>query len=149
WGTWRVGGEWRGLLPVHRNAAAKNSGWRGRGLDIDGGGRGGVRANFRLRWARLPGVSGLRPLTAFGIPVLYYSRTGNTPRPAPQAARGVAEVNGVAARVRSVPPVAPVTVVAHPPDPDDGAPYATLQDLRECAGLILGSPTRFGTMAAP
>jgi NAD(P)H dehydrogenase (quinone) len=53
------------------------------------------------------------------------------------------------ARVRSVPPVAAVTAVAHPPVPDEGAPYATLQDLHDCAGLILGSPTRFGNMAAP
>lgn len=83
------------------------------------------------------------------ILILYYSRTGNIARLARHVARGVAEVGGVGARVRSVPPVAPVTVVAQPPEPDDGAPYATLQDLRECAGLILGSPTRFGTMAAP
>jgi len=48
-----------------------------------------------------------------------------------------------------VPPVAPVTDVAQPPEPDDGAPYATLADLDECAGLVLGSPTRFGNMAAP
>jgi NAD(P)H dehydrogenase (quinone) len=53
------------------------------------------------------------------------------------------------ARLRSVPPVAPVTETAAPPEPDDGAPYATLADLRDCAGLVLGSPTRFGNMAAP
>jgi NAD(P)H dehydrogenase (quinone) len=53
------------------------------------------------------------------------------------------------ARIRSVPPVAPVTATAAPPEPDEGAPYATLADLRECAGLLLGSPTRFGNMAAP
>jgi NAD(P)H dehydrogenase (quinone) len=51
--------------------------------------------------------------------------------------------------LRSVPPVAAVTATAQSPVPDDGAPYATLDDLRECAGLILGSPTRFGNMAAP
>jgi NAD(P)H dehydrogenase (quinone) len=48
-----------------------------------------------------------------------------------------------------VPPVAAVTQIAQPPVPDEGAPYATLDDLRECAGLIFGSPTRFGNMAAP
>jgi NAD(P)H dehydrogenase (quinone) len=53
------------------------------------------------------------------------------------------------ARLRSVPPVAAVTAVAQAPVPDDGAPYATLQDLRDCDALILGSPTRFGNMAAP
>ena len=53
------------------------------------------------------------------------------------------------ARLRSVPPVAPVTATATPPVPDDGAPYVTKSDLAECAGLALGSPTRFGNMAAP
>jgi len=64
-------------------------------------------------------------------------------------ARGVEEVAGMHARVRSVPPVAPITQAAAPPVPEEGAPYATLADLRECAGVILGSPTRFGNMAAP
>jgi NAD(P)H dehydrogenase (quinone) len=53
------------------------------------------------------------------------------------------------ARVRSVPPVAPVTQTAAPPEPDEGAPYVARADLDECAGLVLGSPTRFGNMAAP
>jgi NAD(P)H dehydrogenase (quinone) len=53
------------------------------------------------------------------------------------------------ARVRSVPPVAAVTSLAQPPVPEVGAPYASIDDLRECSGLILGSPTRFGNMAAP
>jgi len=83
------------------------------------------------------------------ILILYYSRTGAVAQLARHVARGVEEVPGIAARLRSVPPVAPVTAVAQPPVPEEGAPYATLQDLRECAGLILGSPTRFGTMAAP
>ncbi|UXI67461.1 NAD(P)H:quinone oxidoreductase [Tahibacter amnicola] len=83
------------------------------------------------------------------ILVLYYSRHGATAQMARLVARGVAEIDGVGARLRQVPPVAPVTQVAAPPEPDDGAPYATLQDLRDCAGLILGSPTRFGNMAAP
>jgi NAD(P)H dehydrogenase (quinone) len=64
-------------------------------------------------------------------------------------ARGVEEVPDMRARLRQVPPVAPVTEVAQPPEPDEGAPYVTRQDLIECAGLALGSPTRFGNMAAP
>ena len=83
------------------------------------------------------------------ILVLYYSRTGKTAELARQVARGVAEVEGVDARLRSVLPVAVTTQTAQPPVPDDGAPYATLADMRECAGLVLGSPTRFGNMAAP
>jgi NAD(P)H dehydrogenase (quinone) len=83
------------------------------------------------------------------ILVLYYSRNGKTAQLARLVARGVEEVPGVRARLRSVPPVAPVTETAAPPEPDDGAPYATLADLRDCAGLVLGSPTRFGNMAAP
>ncbi len=81
--------------------------------------------------------------------VLYYSRGGSVARLAKQIARGIGEVDGVAARLRTVPPVAPVTVQAAPPEPEDGAPYVEKSDLSECAGLILGSPTRFGNMAAP
>ncbi|MEO7065154.1 MAG: NAD(P)H:quinone oxidoreductase [Dokdonella sp.] len=83
------------------------------------------------------------------ILVLYYSRTGKVAQLARLVARGIGEVPGVRARLRSVPPVAPVTENAQPPEPDEGAPYATRDDLRECAGLVLGSPTRFGNMAAP
>jgi NAD(P)H dehydrogenase (quinone) len=83
------------------------------------------------------------------ILVLYYSRGGSVARLARQIARGIGEVEGVAARLRTVPPVAPVTVVAAPPEPEDGAPYVEKHDLAECAGLIVGSPTRFGNMAAP
>jgi NAD(P)H dehydrogenase (quinone) len=83
------------------------------------------------------------------ILVLYYSRGGHTAQLARLLARGVEEVDGVRARLRQVPPVAPVTQVAQPPVPDEGAPYVELRDLAECAGLILGSPTRFGNMAAP
>ncbi|MFZ2755204.1 MAG: NAD(P)H:quinone oxidoreductase [Lysobacteraceae bacterium] len=83
------------------------------------------------------------------ILVLYYSRGGSVARLARQIARGIGEVNGVSARLRTVPPVAPVTVEAAPPEPEDGAPYVEKSDLSECAGLILGSPTRFGNMAAP
>jgi len=81
--------------------------------------------------------------------VLYYSRGGSVARLARQIARGIGEVDGVSARVRSVPPVAAVTQTAAPPVPDDGAPYVEARDLVECAGLVLGSPTRFGNMAAP
>ncbi|HVJ63288.1 MAG TPA: NAD(P)H:quinone oxidoreductase [Tahibacter sp.] len=83
------------------------------------------------------------------ILVLYYSRNGATAQLARLVARGVEEVAGVGARLRQVPPVAPVTEIAAPPVPDDGAPYVERRDLRECAGLVLGSPTRFGNMAAP
>ena len=83
------------------------------------------------------------------ILVLYYSRGGSVAKLARQIARGIGEVEGMAARLRTVPPVAPITEVAAPPEPEDGAPYVDKRDLRECAGLLLGSPTRFGNMAAP
>lgn len=81
--------------------------------------------------------------------VLYYSRGGSVAALARQIARGVGEVEGMSARLRTVPPVAPQTDIALPPVPEEGAPYATHADLRECAALALGSPTRFGNMAAP
>jgi NAD(P)H dehydrogenase (quinone) len=83
------------------------------------------------------------------ILVLYYSRGGSVARLARQIARGVDEIEGARARLRTVPPVAPVTERAAPPEPEDGAPYVDKADLAECAGLLLGSPTRFGNMAAP
>lgn len=83
------------------------------------------------------------------ILVLYYSRGGSVARLARQVARGVDEVAGARARLRTVPLVAPVTERAAPPEPEDGAPYVEKADLAECAGLLLGSPTRFGNMAAP
>ncbi|KAF1691035.1 NAD(P)H:quinone oxidoreductase [Pseudoxanthomonas koreensis] len=83
------------------------------------------------------------------ILVLYYSRGGSVARLARHIARGVEEVPGMQARLRSVPPVAAVTQQAAPPVPKDGAPYVQASDLAECAGLALGSPTRFGNMAAP
>ena len=83
------------------------------------------------------------------ILILYYSRHGAVEAMAQQLARGVESVPGMQARLRSVPAVA----LAHDPQaeaiPARGAPYATLDDLKECAGLALGSPTRFGNMAAP
>ncbi|ROU07149.1 NAD(P)H:quinone oxidoreductase [Lysobacter enzymogenes] len=81
--------------------------------------------------------------------VLYYSRGGSVARLARQIARGIGEVEGVGARLRTVPPVAAITQTAAPPVPEDGAPYVEPRDLDECAGLVLGSPTRFGNMAAP
>jgi NAD(P)H dehydrogenase (quinone) len=83
------------------------------------------------------------------ILVLYYSRHGATRRLAELVAQGVDATPGAAARLRTVPPVSPVTEVAAPPVPPEGSPYAELADLRQCAGLALGSPTRFGNMAAP
>ena len=83
------------------------------------------------------------------ILVLYYSRGGSVARLARQVARGIGEVDGMSARLRTVPPVAVVTEAAAPPVPEVGAPYVERADLSECAGLLLGSPTRFGNMAAP
>jgi NAD(P)H dehydrogenase (quinone) len=83
------------------------------------------------------------------ILVLYYSAHGSVRSMAQLVARGVNQVPGASARLRSVPPVAARTQVAEPPVPDDGAPYVELADLEQCAGLALGSPTRFGNMAAP
>ncbi len=83
------------------------------------------------------------------ILVLFYSRHGGTAELARQVARGVDSVPGASARLRTVPPVAAVTERAAPPVPESGAPYAELADLESCAGLVLGSPVRFGNMAAP
>lgn len=83
------------------------------------------------------------------ILILYYSRGGATREMAQQIARGVSRAGGPEARLRTVPPVSPATEASEPSVPDSGAPYCTLDDLRGCAGLILGSPTRFGNMAAP
>jgi NAD(P)H dehydrogenase (quinone) len=81
--------------------------------------------------------------------ILYYSRTGSTAALARQVARGAGAVAGVEAVLRTVPPVAAETRSVLPAVPDEGAPYATLDDLRSCDALALGSPTRFGNMAAP
>jgi len=83
------------------------------------------------------------------ILILYYSRGGSVAQLARHIARGVEEVPGMQARLRTVPPVAPITETAAAPVPDEGAPYASRRDLAECAGIALGSPTRFGNMAAP
>ncbi len=84
------------------------------------------------------------------ILVLYYSRHGATAELARQICRGVESVTGMSARLRTVPAL--TTVIQHslePAIPAAGPPYATPDDLRECAGLVMGSPTRFGNMAAP
>lgn len=83
------------------------------------------------------------------ILILYYSRYGAVKQMAQYIARGVESVTGMEARIRTVPSVSPSTEATEPAIPDSGAPYATLDDLRECDGLALGSPTRFGNMAAP
>jgi NAD(P)H dehydrogenase (quinone) len=81
--------------------------------------------------------------------VLYYSRNGATAELARQVARGVESVPGASARLRTVPPVSAVTAPVAPAVPDSGPPYATYDELRACDGLVIGSPTRFGNMAAP
>jgi NAD(P)H dehydrogenase (quinone) len=83
------------------------------------------------------------------ILVLYYSVGGSVRRMAEFVAEGVERVPGAMARLRTVPNVAPVTQTAVPAIPPEGAPYCELRDLESCAGLALGSPTRFGNMAAP
>lgn len=83
------------------------------------------------------------------ILVLYYSRHGATRKMALQIARGIEEVESMQARVRTVPAVSAVCEATEDSIPTEGAPFATADDLRECAGLALGSPTRFGNMAAP
>lgn len=81
--------------------------------------------------------------------VLYYSRYGATAEMARRVARGVEEVPGMQARVRTVPPVSATCEAVEPEIPAEGPPYARVDDLKDCAGLVLGSPTRFGNMAAP
>jgi NAD(P)H dehydrogenase (quinone) len=83
------------------------------------------------------------------ILVLYYTRYGAVREMAHLVARGVDEVPGTAARLRTVPRVSANTEATEPAIPDSGAPYAELRDLEECIGIALGSPTRFGNMAAP
>jgi NAD(P)H dehydrogenase (quinone) len=83
------------------------------------------------------------------ILVLFYSRKGSTAELARQVCRGIESVHGARARLRTVPPVEAVIEQPQPRIPVEGPPYATHDDLKECAGLVLGSPTRFGNMAAP
>ena len=81
--------------------------------------------------------------------VLFYSHSGSVQELARHIARGIDSVAGMSARLRTVPKVATVTKVAAPDIPSEGAPYVTAADLAECSGLAMGSPTRFGNMAAP
>jgi NAD(P)H dehydrogenase (quinone) len=83
------------------------------------------------------------------ILVLYYSRSGSVRQMAQLVARGIDSVAGVAARIRTVPKVSTVCEAVEPDIPDSGAPYVELADLEQCIGLALGSPARFGNMAAP
>ena len=80
--------------------------------------------------------------------VVYFSRTGHVAAMAQQVVRGIDSVTGVTARLRTVPAVSPTTAATEDDIPADGPPFATLDDLRECDGLALGSPTRVGNMAA-
>jgi NAD(P)H dehydrogenase (quinone) len=80
--------------------------------------------------------------------VLYYSRHGATRKMAELIAQGIESVPGCDARLRTVPAISTVAEATEPDIPKDGAPYAELTDLEECAGLALGSPTRFGNMAS-
>ena len=81
--------------------------------------------------------------------VLYYSRTGSTRQLAERIAAGIESVPGVGARLRTVPAVSAVSEAQESSVPASGPPYVELSDLEQCAGLALGSPTRFGNMAAP
>ena len=83
------------------------------------------------------------------ILVLYYSRHGATEKMAKLIARGVESVDGMIAKIRTVPSVSSNTEATEPLVPSEGAVYVTQEDLQNCAGLIMGSPTRFGNMAAP
>jgi NAD(P)H dehydrogenase (quinone) len=83
------------------------------------------------------------------ILVLYYSHAGSVRELARHIARGVDSVTGMSARVRTVPKVSAVIEAVAAGVPDDGPPYVTSADLSECIGLAMGSPTRFGNMAAP
>lgn len=81
--------------------------------------------------------------------VLYYSRHGATAQLAREIAQGIDSVKGVSARIRTVPAVSANSEATEPDIPEEGPPYAEPADLKECAGLAMGSPTRFGNMAAP
>jgi len=82
------------------------------------------------------------------ILVIYDSRKGSTEALAREICRGVDSVRGMSARLRTVPRVSSVSEAVEAPVPDSGPPFATLEDLTECAGLVLGSPTHFGNMSA-
>ncbi|MDA8254725.1 MAG: NAD(P)H:quinone oxidoreductase [Betaproteobacteria bacterium] len=81
--------------------------------------------------------------------VLYYSHHGSVRELARHIARGIEQVPGISARLRTVPKVSATCEATEAAIPDDGAPYVEVRDLEECIGLAMGSPTRFGNMAAP
>src|SRR5688572_26317770 len=83
------------------------------------------------------------------ILILYYSHSGAVAGMAQQVARGASQVTGIEARLRTVPAVSPVNEATAPKVPVEGAVYCTEADFASCSGLVLGSPTRFGNMAAP
>jgi NAD(P)H dehydrogenase (quinone) len=83
------------------------------------------------------------------ILVLYYSRSGSTAELARHVCRGIESLAGVSSKLRTVPPVSAENEGPAKPVPASGPPYASLEDLRQADGLVLGSPTRFGNMAAP
>ena len=83
------------------------------------------------------------------ILVLYYSKSGSVKEMASFIARGINSVAGAQAKIRTVPEIFPETIKQKPSIPESGSLYATLEDLETCSGLALGSPTRFGNMAAP
>ncbi|MBJ7537789.1 NAD(P)H:quinone oxidoreductase [Marinomonas transparens] len=83
------------------------------------------------------------------ILVLFYSRHGSVNEMAKHIARGVNKVNDIEVKIRQVPDVSDSTKVASPAIPEEGAPYCTLDELAECTGLAIGSPSYFGSMAAP
>lgn len=83
------------------------------------------------------------------ILVLYYSRYGATEELARRIGEGIESVSGVGARLRTVPPISTVCEATEPPIPQNGPPYVEYSDLEQCIALALGSPTRFGNMAAP
>ena len=83
------------------------------------------------------------------ILIIYYSRHGSVKQLAYQVARGVESVDGSHAVLRTVPPVSTVCEATEDEIPEQGDPYVSLEELKQCDGLLLGSPTRFGNMAAP
>jgi NAD(P)H dehydrogenase (quinone) len=94
-----------------------------------------------------PAIPGMQQMP--DILVVYYSRHGATAALARQVVRGIELVSGASARLRTVPELVPPSAATGLAVPGDGPPYATQDELRDCDGLVLGSPTRFGNMAAP
>ena len=107
---------------------------------------GGLRSSGTSLPSRREGIYIILPVKE--ILVLYYSNTGAVREMAQLVARGVGQVQGAAARLRTVPKVSAACEATEPAVPVAGAPYAELKDLEECVGIALGSPTRFGNMAA-